>query len=69
MRDLRTVHVVPSGNNIGKIIAAAVVVLGIGAAGVYGYRAGMWSGPPKQVVSDSQLPSPGLPDVHAPASR
>ncbi len=63
MTDLRPVHIAPASNNAGKIVAAVVVLLALSIAGIYSYKSGMWNGPPKQAVSDSQLPSPGLPVV------
>lgn len=46
--------------NIGKIIAAIIVVLAIGAAGAYTYEMGMWK-MPHQIVASNELPSPTPP--------
>lgn len=46
--------------SIGKIIAAIIVVLAVGAAGVYTYEMGMWK-MPKQIVASNELPSPTPP--------
>lgn len=43
----------------GKIIAALVVLLGIGAAGTYLYETGQFKVVPKPAVSDSNLPTTG----------
>jgi hypothetical protein len=42
----------------GKIIAATVLAVAICGIGTYTYETGMWKSHPKQVVADSQLPSP-----------
>jgi len=43
----------------GKIIAALMVVLGIGAASAYLYETGQFKVAPKPVVSNSELPTTG----------
>jgi hypothetical protein len=59
MSDLRGNNA-PSEVSLGsanKIIAAAVLVLGIGAIGAYSVQSGMWAHHPKPAVTDSELPS------------
>ena len=63
MSDLRLMHTEAGPGNTGKIIAATVVALVVGAVGVYTYDTGMWKMP---VVSDNDLPSPG-PVLNVPA--
>ena len=41
----------------GKIVAAIIVILGVGALAAYGYETGQLRAPPKPVVSNSQLPT------------
>jgi hypothetical protein len=45
----------------GKIVGAAIVAVAICGIGAYSYETGMWKPHPKQVVADSQLPSPTSP--------
>ena len=47
--------------NMGKIVGAVIVIAAFAAAGLYSYKAGTWTQPPPQKVSDSQLPSPTAP--------
>jgi len=65
MKTLRDFHTAaPKTGNISKIIAVVVVAAVVGGAVVYGYEAGLWNSPPRSVVTDSELPSPGpLPAV------
>lgn len=63
MGDLRLAHYETNSGVTGKIIAAVIVALAIGAVGLYAYDEGMWRAP---VVSDDNLPSPG-PVLNVPA--
>ena len=60
MSDLRGKSA-PSKVHLGggsKIIAAAIIILGIGALAAYGYQTGQLRIPPKPVVTNHQLPPP-----------
>jgi hypothetical protein len=50
----------------GKIIAAVVVMLAIGAAGTYTYETGGFRPAHNSVVADKDLPSPSAPASRAP---
>lgn len=63
MRDLRITHTdLPTDNRTAKLIAAAVLALGIVGLGIYGYEAGMFR--PESPVAYSELPNPGMPVVN-----
>ena len=55
--------------NTGKIVAAGIVALMIGAVGAYTYATGMWNSPPEQVVASLVPPSTSLPPSVAPPMR
>ena len=60
MSDLRTTHAdLPPDNKTSKIIAAAVVSLGVIGLGAYGYETGMFN--PESPVAFNDLPNPGMP--------
>src|ERR1700761_1215037 len=60
MSDMRTTHAdLPTDNKTGKLIAGAVVLLGIIGLGVYGFENGMFN--PESPVAYNQLPNPGMP--------
>ena len=63
MQDMRITHAeLPNDNRTSKLIAGAVVALGIIGLGVYGYEAGMFK--PESPVADSELPNPGMPVIN-----
>jgi hypothetical protein len=49
-----------------KIVAAVIVVLVIGTAGAYSYKAGAFNPQPHSPVADRDLPSPTAPGTNAP---
>ena len=60
MSDMRITHAdLPTDNKTGKLIAGAVVLLGIIGLGVYGFETGMFN--PESPVAYNQLPNPGMP--------
>lgn len=41
-----------------RFIVAAVIIVAMGAFGIYVYESGMWNPQPNQAVADGNLPSP-----------
>ena len=63
MSDMRITHTdMPADNRTSRIVAGAVVALGIIGLGVYGYEAGAFR--PASPVAYNDLPAPGMPLVH-----
>jgi hypothetical protein len=62
MSDMRITHTDLPTNKTSKIIAGAVVALGIIGLGVYGYEAGMFK--PDSPVAYNELPNPGMPVIN-----
>lgn len=63
MHDLRITHTdLPNDNKMSRLIAGAVVALGIIGLGVYGYEAGMFR--PESPVAYNELLNPGMPVKH-----
>jgi hypothetical protein len=61
MSDLRITHAdLPNDNRTGKLIAGAVVLLGIIGLGVYGFETGMFVSH-ESPVAFNDLPNPGMP--------
>lgn len=60
MKNLRDFHTAtPKTGNISKIIGTAVAAAVVGGVVIYGCEAGLLNSPPRPVVTDNELPSPG----------